>query len=457
MSTVEANIKIRGDTSRFQSALTDAGKAADKFFDNFKKRMDKLDRLKINPRISITDNVTDALKRIEQLSNRVKSSLSSISVSVNVSPVEQAVSQVGKGMVKPTQEASSSTNSLATTAAHSAAVVAAAAPFVLAHESWQNSRNSTSNNSGTGSPPDEGSPPPNTSLLKKALPKLAKAASEAFAPLNIAKGLVGIVQADNKGRATAELIGETVGGIVGFLGGPLGSLAGSAAGGLAGGVIYDRFWGKEDANAAEKGNAASEQQNRRIAATSQAIPIPQEAMVSTGQAYLDSQNNIITSNELITNSQNNLVQSCSNLTQAVDIARAKLISFSGVPMLPLSSQNNVEKHATGGILSRPHLGLVAEAGPEAIIPLSAPLRSRALALWQQAGEYLGVRPYATGGLVGMMPPPIVAGGGGVNVTVPVNVNLQVSSENIDYDTIKNEVGWKIAKSIKNALENRATG
>src|SRR5690606_740327 len=37
----------------------------------------------------------------------------------------------------------------------------------------------------------------------------------------------------------------------------------------------------------------------------------------------------------------------------------------------------VAKYAVGGILTRPHLGLVAEAGPEAIIPLSVSMRSRA--------------------------------------------------------------------------------
>ena len=60
------------------------------------------------------------------------------------------------------------------------------------------------------------------------------------------------------------------------------------------------------------------------------------------------------------------------------------------------------KHAIGGILTRPHLGLVAEAGPEAIIPLPARMRARALALYEETGRRLGVRPYAEGGLAGTM-------------------------------------------------------
>lgn len=51
-------------------------------------------------------------------------------------------------------------------------------------------------------------------------------------------------------------------------------------------------------------------------------------------------------------------------------------------------------------MTQPHIGLVGEAGPEMIIPLSAQRRSRGLDLWNQAGQMLGVRPYEMGGLVG---------------------------------------------------------
>ncbi len=52
----------------------------------------------------------------------------------------------------------------------------------------------------------------------------------------------------------------------------------------------------------------------------------------------------------------------------------------------------IEQHARGGILTRPHLGMVAEAGPEAVIPLTPGMRSRALALWQRVGFMLGAAP-----------------------------------------------------------------
>lgn len=64
-----------------------------------------------------------------------------------------------------------------------------------------------------------------------------------------------------------------------------------------------------------------------------------------------------------------------------------------------------KEHAFGGIMTSPHLGLVAEAGPEAIIPLSGSKRSRGIDLWRQAGAILGlgggpVLAYADGGIAG---------------------------------------------------------
>lgn len=69
---------------------------------------------------------------------------------------------------------------------------------------------------------------------------------------------------------------------------------------------------------------------------------------------------------------------------------------------PTSSSGGA-KYANGGVINRPHLGLVGEAGPEAIIPLSAGRRQRGVELWEKAGAMLGVRAYANGGIVGAQP------------------------------------------------------
>ena len=46
------------------------------------------------------------------------------------------------------------------------------------------------------------------------------------------------------------------------------------------------------------------------------------------------------------------------------------------------------EHAEGGIFDEPHFGVLAEAGPEAYVPLDKSRRS--LSIWQQAGQALGV-------------------------------------------------------------------
>jgi tape measure domain-containing protein len=65
-------------------------------------------------------------------------------------------------------------------------------------------------------------------------------------------------------------------------------------------------------------------------------------------------------------------------------------------------KGSVAEHAWGGIMTKPHMGIVAEAGPEAIIPLSPSKRSGALSLWQQTGQMLGVTPHADGGIFGKL-------------------------------------------------------
>jgi len=71
-----------------------------------------------------------------------------------------------------------------------------------------------------------------------------------------------------------------------------------------------------------------------------------------------------------------------------------------MPSFGASRATPVEPHAAGGIFSSPHLGVVAEAGPEAIIPLSSKMRDRGIELWKQAGRFLGIAPHAEGGIFG---------------------------------------------------------
>lgn len=143
----------------------------------------------------------------------------------------------------------------------------------------------------------------------------------------------------------------------------------------------------------------------------------------------------------------------------------------------------IEAHATGGILTTPHLGLVAEDGPEAIIPLGSKRRSRGIALWEEAGALLGVQPYAEGGIVGGLfgedvstsPQPLVPfssvpekSSGGAVISVPVTVNgvtfhLHVDGSGDASDiiaTVKehlgeltDEIAGHIAKSLTQVFSN----
>jgi TP901 family phage tail tape measure protein len=102
----------------------------------------------------------------------------------------------------------------------------------------------------------------------------------------------------------------------------------------------------------------------------------------------------------------------------------------------------VSPYAEGGILTRPHLGLVAEAGPEAIIPLSSRMRGRALDLYAQVGNYLGVGvPQGSGG------------SGDLNVSIG-GLSLY-TNHNLDSDEFALQIGRKLVYELKKALENRS--
>ena len=101
----------------------------------------------------------------------------------------------------------------------------------------------------------------------------------------------------------------------------------------------------------------------------------------------------------------------------------KTITFSGGG----TGTATVQAHASGGIFDEPHYGLVAEAGPEAIIPLDG--SDNAMSLWTQAGERLGM----VGGdaPITTMPDTSLkadtgAGGDSKSVSKEINININGS-------------------------------
>ena len=91
-------------------------------------------------------------------------------------------------------------------------------------------------------------------------------------------------------------------------------------------------------------------------------------------------------------------------------------------------KGSILEHAYGGIMTKPHMGIVAEDGAESLIPLSPSKRQRGLDLWQRTGELLGVRAYEDGGIVGEEPEEIpvasATGKAGQNITIKVEVKAE---------------------------------
>ena len=91
-------------------------------------------------------------------------------------------------------------------------------------------------------------------------------------------------------------------------------------------------------------------------------------------------------------------------------------------------KGSILEHAWGGIITKPHMGIVAENGAEGIIPLSPSKRQRGLDLWQRTGELLGVRAYEDGRIVGEEPDEIpvapATGKPGQNITIKVEVKAE---------------------------------
>ncbi len=117
----------------------------------------------------------------------------------------------------------------------------------------------------------------------------------------------------------------------------------------------------------------------------------------------------------------------------------RAITPPGEPLFPGTELRAMPKRAAGGIFFRPHTALVAEAGPEAIIPLSGRMRGRGISLWGEAGRRLGIG-VAT---------PALAGAGGSSISITNNINVSVHSSNADPDKIADAIAVKLESSYLN--------
>jgi hypothetical protein len=95
-----------------------------------------------------------------------------------------------------------------------------------------------------------------------------------------------------------------------------------------------------------------------------------------------------------------------------------------------ASWAQVPAHGMGGIFSTPHVGMVAEAGKEAVVPLSD--RSRGIPLWMAAGEEMGMK-------------------FGSNSTTTNNVTGGSPSINITVNGGDPGIAQRVAEEVKRAL------
>lgn len=121
-----------------------------------------------------------------------------------------------------------------------------------------------------------------------------------------------------------------------------------------------------------------------------------------------------------------------------------------------AATGSTQKHAYGGIMTKPHMGIVAEDGAEGIIPLSPSKRRRGIDLWQRTGELLGVRPYEEGGIVGDTSVAVSAGGSGRrgeggNLTVNNQIKPDITF-NISTGADANEVVAAVRNKVDEIAE-----
>jgi hypothetical protein len=116
-------------------------------------------------------------------------------------------------------------------------------------------------------------------------------------------------------------------------------------------------------------------------------------------------------------------------------------------------------HAEGGILTHPQLGLVGEAGPEAIIPLSSGKRGRALDLFRKTGSILGEETVSFPGTSS----PVSFGDINVENHFTVEAETNATPESImatiqqNIRRISGSVTHEITKGVRQSYENMPTG
>lgn len=113
-----------------------------------------------------------------------------------------------------------------------------------------------------------------------------------------------------------------------------------------------------------------------------------------------------------------------------------------------STTLTVSAHASGGYVNDKQLSWVGEEGPEAIIPLVPGRRNRALELYKEVGDILGVQANANGNIIGEATP---LGGGSGSTTIG-----STATEMFAYSSISDFLSLN-DNLLAEAIRNGATG
>lgn len=113
-----------------------------------------------------------------------------------------------------------------------------------------------------------------------------------------------------------------------------------------------------------------------------------------------------------------------------------------------STTLTISAHASGGYVNDKQLSWVGEEGPEAIIPLVPGRRNRALELYKEVGDILGVQANANGNIIGEAAP---LGGGSGSTTIG-----STATEMFAYSSISDFLSLN-DNLLAEAIRNGATG
>ena len=112
----------------------------------------------------------------------------------------------------------------------------------------------------------------------------------------------------------------------------------------------------------------------------------------------------------------------------------------------------VSAHANGGYVNDKQLSWVGEEGPEAIIPLVPGRRNRALELYKEVGDILGVQANANGNIIGDATPLSGGGSGRKTVTVSAHANGGYVNDALDIPDVPHKP-YEIETPMESVIKN----